>query len=92
MKAVLSNRIYMDCTKKYREFLNEELTYIIPSYNPKDPPQVIKNMARIRDTIVSIPIGRVDLIPDDYEIVDRRVLSPLEFPECSFTLRSSQQR
>jgi len=92
MKAVLSNRIYMDCTKQYRDYLNEELTYIIPSYNPQDPPQVIKNMARIRDTLVSLPVGRTDLIPDDYEIVNRRILVPAELPEFKFTLRDSQQK
>ena len=47
MKAVISNRIYLDVTEKYKEELNKTLTYTIPSYNPTDPPLVIKNMARI---------------------------------------------
>lgn len=91
MKAVLSNRIYMNCTREYREFLTDELTYVIPAYNPTDPPQVIKNIARIRADLVSIPVGRVDLIPPDYEIVDKRLQVPLEFPEFQGTLRESQQ-
>jgi len=91
MKAVLSHRIYLECTKEYRDFLNEELTYIIPAYNPEDPPQVIKNMARIRENLVTIPIGRVDLIPEDYEIVDKRVLLPENYPKFRFPLRPSQQ-
>ena len=64
MKAVISNRIYLDVTEKYKEVLNKELTYTIPSYNPTDPPLVIKNMARIRSNLVSIPVGRTDLIPE----------------------------
>lgn len=91
MKAVLSNRIYLECTKEYKNFLNKELTYIIPSYNPNDPPLVIKNMARIRNNLVSIPIGRLDLIPEEYEIVDRRVILPEKFPEFKGVLRPSQQ-
>ena len=31
MKAIISNRIYLECTREYREFINEELTYAIPS-------------------------------------------------------------
>lgn len=81
----------MEVSKVYRKLLDKELTHIIPSYNPNDPPQVIKNMARIRDNIVSIPVGRVDLIPEGYEIVDKRKLAPMSFPHCSFTLRDSQQ-
>jgi len=91
MKAVISNRIYMECTESYRKELDKTLTHIIPSYNPNDPPQVIKNMARVRENIVSIPVGRIDLIPYGYEIVDKRILAPTDFPDCKFTLRDSQQ-
>ena len=90
MKAVLSNRIYLEVTKEYKEHLNKELTYKIPSYNPMDPPQIIKNMQRIREGLVSIPIGRTDLIPNDYEIVDKRVSLPVELPDFKFDLRASQ--
>lgn len=91
MKAVISNRIYLECTREYREVLAKELTYIIAGRGPDDPPQVIKNMQRIRENLVSIPIGRTDLIPDDYEIVDKRIHMPVDFPEFRFPLRDSQQ-
>ena len=91
MKAVISNRIYLEVTDQYKEVLSKELTYTIPSYNPKDPPMVIKNMARIKSNLVSIPIGRTDLIPNDYEVVDRRVEKPVEFPDFKFDLRPSQE-
>ena len=91
MKAVISNRIYLEVTQEYKEVLNKELTYSIPTYNPKDPPQIIKTMTRIRADLVSIPVGRVDLIPDDYEIVDKRLIMPESFPDFKFPLRESQQ-
>ena len=91
MKAVISNRIYLECTKEYREVLNKELTYTIPSFSPNDPPQVIKNMTRIRENLVTIPVGRLDLIPKDYEIVDKRINVPVDFPPFKFPLRESQQ-
>lgn len=91
MKAVISNRIYLEVTQEYKDFLSKELTYTIPTYNPNDPPQVIKTMVRIRADLVSIPVGRVDLIPKDYEIVDKRLLKPVDFPEFKFPLRESQQ-
>ncbi len=91
MKAVISNRIYLEVTQEYKDFLSKELTYAIPTYNPNDPPQVIKTMVRIRADLVSIPVGRVDLIPDDYEIVDKRLIKPEQFPEFKFPLRESQQ-
>jgi superfamily II DNA or RNA helicase len=91
MKAVISHRIYMNVTQEYKEFLSKELTYTIPSRGPQDPPTIIKNMARIRTDLVSIPTGRIDLIPDDYEIVDKRVNNPVDFPEFRYELRESQQ-
>ena len=90
MKAVLSNRIYLEVTREYKEVINKELTYSIPSYKPGDPPQVIKNMQRIREGLVSIPIGRTDLIPSDYEIVDKRNTIPVELPAFKHELRKSQ--
>jgi superfamily II DNA or RNA helicase len=91
VKAVISNRIFLEVTSEYKEFLSKELTYKIPSPNRLDPPLVIKNMARIRPNLVSIPIGRIDLIPEDYEIVDKRVTHPIDFPEFKFDLRESQK-
>lgn len=91
MKAVISNRIYLECSQEYREVLTKELTYKIASHNPNDPPIIIKNITRIRDNLVTIPIGRIDLIPTDYEIVDKRISVPVQFPEFRFPLRESQQ-
>jgi len=91
MKAVLSNRIYMEVNPSLQSKIDEELTYSIPPRNPQDPPFIIKNMGVIRKGVISIPIGRTDLIPKDYEIVDKRVC--IEIPQFDFAyeLRPSQQ-
>ena len=91
MKAVLSNRIYIECTNEYQEYLDKELTYSIPPRRPTDPPIIIKNMGVVRAGLVTLPIGRTDLIPNDYEIVDKRVEIPTELLDFKFTLRDSQQ-
>lgn len=89
-KAIISNRIYMTADAEQQKLLDEELTYTIPSYNPMDPPTVIKNMGRISDKLISIPVGRMDLIPDNYEISEKRTTFPENFPEFRFDLRDSQ--
>ena len=44
MKAVLSNRIFMEVSADMQSKLDDELTYVIPPRNPLDPPFIIKNM------------------------------------------------
>lgn len=71
--------------------LDRELTYSIPnSYDPNEPPFIIKNMGMVRKNIVTIPSGRMDLIPEGYEIVDKRVLNRCDFPEFKLELREDQ--
>ena len=91
MKAVLSNRIYMNCSPELQRDLDKELTYLIPSHNPNDPPQVICNLGIVRPGLVSLPVGRIDLVPKNYDIVDKRTTIPVEFPDFKYDLRPSQQ-
>ena len=91
MKAVISDRIYLTVTPNQQRKIDGELTYAIPSFRFDDPPQMIKNMALIRDGLVAIPSGRTDLIPIDHEIVDKRSIKSIKFPPFKLTLRPSQQ-
>lgn len=91
MKAVLSNRIYLEVTREYSEYLKNTLTYPIPSFQDPTKPILIRNYSVINPTLMSIPIGRLDLIPSDYEVKDKRLFKPEEFPEFKFELRPSQQ-
>ena len=91
MKAVISDRIYLEVLPHQQQKIDKELTYSVPSFKFGDPPLVIKNMAMIRQGLVAIPVGRQDLIPNDHEVTDKRILKPEEFPEFNLQLRPSQQ-
>jgi len=91
MKAVLSNRIYMSVNKDLHNSIEKELTYTIAPRIPSDPPLVFKTIRFIKEGLISIPIGRMDLIPDEYEIVDKRVSVPVEHEKFKFDLRPSQK-
>ena len=91
MKAVYSNRIYLSVNDHLESLIDKQLTYKIPAFKPTDPPEIIKNMGYVRDGLITIPVGRDDLIPSNYEIVDKRTEVPVEFPEFKFDLRESQQ-
>jgi len=91
MKAVFSNRIQIEGSADMLAVLEEELTYRLPPRMPQDPPIIIKTIRPLREGIVSIPMGREDLVPKNYDIIDKRVTRPVEFPEFAFDLRESQQ-
>jgi len=90
-KAVLSNRIWVNFNEELYYKAKEALTYKIPSKIPGDPPTEICLLNVIGNKFMTFPIGRQDLIPKDYEIVDNRILKPVTFPEFKFKLRESQQ-
>ena len=90
-KAVLSNRIYLSRNPKLHNFLIEELTYRLPPKKPGNPYEVECDVTRVNKDILTIPSGRLDLIPKDYEIVDKRITNVVTFPEFKFKLRESQQ-
>ena len=98
MKAIISNKIYMTVEPSMYKYLDKELTYHIPSYNEPEKFVSIKNLKVINYNIaggkmlVAFPVGRIDLIPKNFEIVDKRAYNYLEdFPEFRFELRPSQQ-
>src|ERR1700741_2779201 len=91
MKAIISNRIYLEVDPQYQEELKEQLTYVIPAYSDLVQPTIIKNYGVIRQGLMTLPVGRFDLIPEGYEIIDKRITNPTDFPEFRGTLRRSQQ-
>ena len=93
MKAVLSNRIYINCQKgsELDKSLCKELTYEICRQPVSEYPLIIRNTTRVNDEIITIPSGRLDLIPEDYELIDRRVDNPVVIPKPTFIPRGNQQ-
>ena len=94
-KAIISNRIYLDTTTELRTDLIRKLTYKI-----KKPPrpglthfsqfEIVKNYKLLPGGVMSIPSGRQDLIPEDYIVVDKRIVEEYPFPNPKFPLRDSQ--
>lgn len=41
--------------------------------------------------VFSVPVGRTELIPENYEIIDNRILNPVVFPKPLHELRDSQK-
>ena len=91
MKAVLSDKIWMNFTPELYEMVKLACTYKIPSKIPNDPPTIRRNYGLVGHRFITVPIGKQEIIPKNYTIVDRRVLNPVKFPEFKFTLRKSQQ-
>lgn len=100
-KAIISNRIYLDKpTDEQLKTITDALTYRIEKntfqrlpngkLNPKKLLEFIKNYTLLPKGIITIPQGRIDLIPDNYEVLDRRVKVDVPFPEAKFPLRESQ--
>lgn len=90
-KAVLTNRIFLDTDTENRNRIIQALTYRIPSTNPLIPrPTIIKNYRLITQNIISLPSGREDLIPEETEIIDKRIEKPVDFPKAAYDLRPDQ--
>jgi superfamily II DNA or RNA helicase len=90
-KAIITNRIFIETDLELEKELLKNLTYSIEAYRPDLPPRIITNARIIKPGLMSIPSGRVDLIPEYFDIVDKRIEVPQEFPEFKFKLRESQQ-
>ncbi len=94
-KAIISNRIYLDVDAELKQHLIETLTYKIEKKALGRAKikifDTIKNYKLIKSNIMSIPSGRLDLIPDDYEIIDKRVTEDVPFPNPKFDLREDQE-
>ncbi len=92
-KAVISDRIYLDSvTPEEMDIIEAQTTYeIIARAGNNTFREIINNFRRIKPNMCSVPSGRIDLIDVDYEVVDKRVLKPVEFPTFKGSLRESQQ-
>lgn len=95
-KAVISNRIYLDYpgqeqTKKIISSLTYKFSKNIGSKSPIVSVETVKTYKQLPRGIISIPQMRTDLIPENYEIVDKRVLNLVPFPKPVHQLREAQQ-
>lgn len=94
-KAVISNRIYLDNPGiDASKHIIKELTYKIKHDRGSkqfSTVETIKTYKVLVGGILSIPQGRLDLIPQDYTIIDKRVQISVPFPDPVYPLRPEQQ-
>jgi len=98
-KAVISNRIYLDDPgAAARKYIEGQLTYKFnksftgtKKTGPIASVETIKNYKHLVNGIISMPQGRTDLIPEHYEIIDKRVNYAVPFPDPKYPLREAQQ-
>ena len=95
-KAIISNRIYLDATPELLQGLIKSLTYKIrkpprPGLTHFSAFDIVKCYKMVTPSIISIPVGRSDLIPEEYEILDKRALNEVPFPIAKLPLREDQQ-
>jgi superfamily II DNA or RNA helicase len=94
LKAVVSNRIYLKGSDSLIENIKKTLTHKIEHFVPGKKVksiELIRNYKLLPQGVISIPRGRTDLIPEDYEIVDKRVRVSVPFPTPLYNLREGQQ-
>ena len=94
-KAVISNRIYLDNpgsehTKKIIGALTYKFTKNIGKSHIVST-ETVKSYKILTSGVLSIPQARIDLIPDGYEIIDKRTRNDIPFPTPKYPLREAQQ-
>lgn len=83
MKVIISNRIYFPYSEKLATELREKLKYVFPPKTPTAKPEVYCDVTCVGKRAITIPAGRLDLIPADSEIVDKRVMPAYTFPDTN---------
>lgn len=94
-KAIITNRIYLDNPgPEITKIIVKALTYRIQKDTGSKQfmsVETVRNYKVLTKGILSIPQGRTDLIPETYEIVDKRVFNPVPFPTPKYPLLPEQQ-
>lgn len=94
-KAIISNRIYLENPGTfYGKEIVRQLTYKFERKIGKsavNKVETVRNYQSLPRGIISIPQSRQDLIPEGYEVVDKRALNPVPFPNPKYPLREAQQ-
>jgi superfamily II DNA or RNA helicase len=95
MKAVISNKIYLEASPELMNTIMDKLTYRVPIRTGKGGNamgvETIRNYSIPKAGIISIPQGRLDLVPDDYDIIDKRTVVEVDFPEPKLPLNLEQK-
>lgn len=104
-KVVISNRIYMKLPESdidARSLMNALTHKISITRHTKDimsgeirakrDIEFVRTYSLLPGNMISFPSGRVDLIPEDAEIVDKRIVDNIPFPAPKHPLRPGSQQ
>ena len=94
MIAILRNRIFIEVDEKLAKKIKKELTYTVPIKVGAYETRYVKlyDFRIVNERTLTIPIGRLDLIPDTHEIINKRIYNICDFHLTkSLTLRESQK-
>ena len=94
MRAVLRDRAFVEVDEKLKEYIEKKLTYSVPIKIGAYETRYVKlfDFRRVNERTLSIPIGRLDLIPKTHEITDKRTFNMVDFHlNPSLELRDAQQ-
>lgn len=83
----------MDLPTEGKKELFNALTYKIitkEGHAKYENVEIIRNYRMVTPDIISIPQGRRDLIPEGYDIIDKRIIEFADFPEPRFPLFPEQ--
>lgn len=92
-KAIVSNRILLEVQDAVvLKDIKDKLTYRFEEYRTGNAKAIVtvRNYKLVKPGVISIPSGRFDLVPEGYEIEDRRRVIPAKFPEPTMSLRNKQ--
>lgn len=94
MKAIISNRIYLsDPGREVANTITKALTYKFAKNTGNkqfSTIETVRTYKKLTGGVFSIPQGREDLIPENWEVVDNRIFNPVPFPDPKFELRPDQ--
>jgi len=94
MKAILRDRIFIEVEPIIQAYIEKQLTYTIPVRVSASEVRNIRlfDFKRVNSKTLSIPIGRIDLIPESHDIIDKRIYNMVDFHlREDIHLRPSQQ-
>lgn len=94
MRAVLRDRAFVEVDPLLKGYIEKELTYSVPIKIGAYETRYVKlfDFKRVNDRTLSIPIGRLDLIPSTHDITDKRIYNMVDFHiNPDLVLRDSQQ-
>lgn len=94
MRAVLRDRAFVEVDEVLKAHIEKKLTFTIPIKVGAYETRYVKlfDFRRVNERTLSIPIGRIDLIPDTHEITDKRIYNMVDFHiQDGINMRDSQQ-